>query len=224
MTLHYRDMQLFMKRLRKSIKEDYGSTEKLKYYTCGEYGPKTERPHYHSIMFNLPEPLRTLQYDWDQKRWRCKPMEDLWELGHVHLGEVTGASIHYVTGYLQKSNGLLQNTPDDDRQRQKAWMSKGLGKSYITSRRKEYYRRKLLPYIVTAGGVKQSMPRYLAERIYTEKQLRRVKAKKVAHVEAYEFGDNYDYRLDRELKKDAIRKHHRKIREHNSGRDRATLL
>lgn len=47
LTLRKRDWQLFMKRLRKNTGQD------LRFYMCGEYGPKTFRPHYHAIVFGL---------------------------------------------------------------------------------------------------------------------------------------------------------------------------
>ena len=45
-TLSKRDVQLFLKRLRKSLKKS------IKYYCVGEYGTRTNRPHYHFILFN----------------------------------------------------------------------------------------------------------------------------------------------------------------------------
>ena len=40
-----KELQDFFKRLRKK----YG--EGIRYYACGEYGPKGKRPHYHAIIF-----------------------------------------------------------------------------------------------------------------------------------------------------------------------------
>lgn len=46
-TLSPRDVQLFMKRLRKR------HVAPLRFFLCGEYGPQTFRPHYHAIIFGL---------------------------------------------------------------------------------------------------------------------------------------------------------------------------
>ena len=46
MTLQKSDLQKFFKRLRKK------THEKISYYAVGEYGDKTQRPHYHIILFN----------------------------------------------------------------------------------------------------------------------------------------------------------------------------
>lgn len=75
------DCQLFMKRLRKV------NSVPLRFYTVGEYGTRTARPHYHSILFNLDPSVRT-------------QLHQIWQLGNVHVGDVTGASIHYVTKYV----------------------------------------------------------------------------------------------------------------------------
>lgn len=73
-------VQKFMKRLRKL------NVAKLRYYTVGEYGSRTERPHYHSIMFNL-----------EVKALNALPQ--VWGHGHVHVGDVSPASIHYTTKF-----------------------------------------------------------------------------------------------------------------------------
>ena len=86
------DLQKFIKRLRKSI-EPY----KIRYYAVGEYGTITNRPHYHIILFNLPVD----KIDNVRKAWTDKQGE---EIGHIDVGAVTGASIHYVTKYHINKN------------------------------------------------------------------------------------------------------------------------
>ena len=44
--LEKRELQLFIKRLRKKFPE-----QRIRYFACGEYGGKTMRPHYHLILF-----------------------------------------------------------------------------------------------------------------------------------------------------------------------------
>lgn len=78
-SLNKRDLQLFFKRLRQ---RDYGT--RLRYYAVGEYGTKGNRPHYHILLFNADERL----------------VRQSWELGIVHCGTVTPASVAYCTKYL----------------------------------------------------------------------------------------------------------------------------
>lgn len=79
-----RDVQLFTKRLRKENARLVSWP--LRYYLVGEYGTKTQRPHYHAIMFNVHRSI-------------IDRISNYWTLGQCHEGEVSPASIHYVTKY-----------------------------------------------------------------------------------------------------------------------------
>lgn len=48
LSLRKRDLQLFIKRVRKNYPND-----KIRFFGCGEYGSNTLRPHYHVILFGL---------------------------------------------------------------------------------------------------------------------------------------------------------------------------
>ena len=66
-TLNYEHIKRFHQHFRRK----YG-IRNLKYYTVGEYGGKNWRPHFHSIMFNVPmEVLRrsktVAEQDWTQR-------------------------------------------------------------------------------------------------------------------------------------------------------------
>lgn len=81
-TLFKPDVQKFLKRLR------YHHQEKktIRYYAVGEYGSKTDRPHYHVIMFNLS--IAALL-----------DLDKIWSHGNIKIGDVNAASIPYVTKY-----------------------------------------------------------------------------------------------------------------------------
>lgn len=104
MSLCRRDVQLFFKRLRKR------NQNKLRYYIVGEYGGRTNRPHYHAILFNAD--LATISPAWDR--------------GHVHFGTVSGASVGYTLKYMSKRKKIPMHA-NDDRVPEFALMSKGLG-------------------------------------------------------------------------------------------------
>lgn len=110
MGLSKRDVQLFFKRLRKANRG-----LRLKYYTAGEYGGKTNRPHYHIILFNA----------------KLETISPAWNLGQVHYGEVSPASVGYTLKYITKPSRIPMHR-NDDRQPEFALMSKGLGESYLT--------------------------------------------------------------------------------------------
>ncbi|WNK14778.1 MAG: replication initiator protein [Microvirus sp.] len=100
-----REMQLFIKRLRKSIEPT-----KIRFYACGEYGDTTNRPHYHAIIFGWCPP--------DLEPWRktktghlvyiSSALQSLWPSGDSYVGHVNHASAGYVARYcLKKMGGQL---------------------------------------------------------------------------------------------------------------------
>lgn len=86
----------FMKDLRNDL-----PGRKLKYFACGEYGTKTDRAHYHAIIFGLRNNLedRTAVYDNWQKCDRFQFFGSNWQKCY---GTVTTDSCAYVAGYCQK--------------------------------------------------------------------------------------------------------------------------
>lgn len=63
--------------------------EKIRYYYCGEYGEKTERPHYHMALFNVGrESRKILDYCWDK--------------GFVKVGDLNKSSARYIASYVTK--------------------------------------------------------------------------------------------------------------------------
>lgn len=178
-----------MKKLRKAVT----TNKKLVYYAVGEYGSETQRPHFHSILFNLLKKEKDSQF-----------LEGVWKNGHVHVGDVTGASMAYVTGYLQKHISREENE-SDDREKEKSFMSKGIGHNYITPARSKYYKRKLKPFLTIEGGQKLSLPRYYKDKIFTEEEKTILGERAKNFIEENDpFGE--DYRLEFEWKKDQIRK------------------
>ncbi len=100
-SLCLRDFQLFIKRLRKSLKQ------KIRFYHCGEYGENYGRPHYHACIFGHDFPDKT---PWktsnDQTLYRSTSLEKLWPHGYSSIGDVTFQSAAYVARYiLKKING-----------------------------------------------------------------------------------------------------------------------
>lgn len=150
MTLLKKDFQDFMKRLRKICGD-----AKLKYYAVGEYGTNNNRPHYHAIIFNCPDPL---YYD------------QAWGLGSMHVGSVSGNSIAYTMKYIDKHYKKRLHARDD-REFEFPLMSKGLGKNYLSDEIVKYHQSDISRLFLTKeGGFKIAMPRYYKEKIYTDDQ------------------------------------------------------
>jgi len=98
-SLHYKDFQLFIKRLRKK----FGNT-RIRYYMAGEYGENFGRPHFHACIFG---------HDFhDKKLWKRSPsgamlyrsedLEALWPFGYSSIGDVNFESAAYVARYIMK--------------------------------------------------------------------------------------------------------------------------
>jgi len=96
-SLDVRDLQLFMKRLRK----EYGKG--IRFYACGEYGEKYYRPHYHLCLFNHDFHDKYLwKMSNDKPLYRSKSLEKIWPFGHSSIGEVTFESAAYCARYIMK--------------------------------------------------------------------------------------------------------------------------
>jgi len=152
MTLDKDEFPRFMKRLRKL------TANVLKYYACGEYGTDNKRPHYHAILFNVPD--ENMVFD----AWHL----DGSPIGAVQVAQVSADSIAYTVAYASKHNWY----PDhyrDDRIPEFSLMSKGLGSNYVTPAVRAYHKADLSRMQLTKdGGDIIAMPRYYRDRIFDE--------------------------------------------------------
>ena len=93
-----RDFVLFMKKLRRR----FGSG--IRFFHCGEYGSKFQRPHHHVILFG---------FDFDDKvlfrrdrsgfnLYRSSILEQLWPYGISCIGACSFESVAYVARYVTK--------------------------------------------------------------------------------------------------------------------------
>lgn len=148
-----RDVQLWLKRLRKRLQ---ASGDKIRYFLVSEYGSHTKRPHYHAILFNLP-----LECD----------LQDLlvstWQKGHVHIGDVTDASISYCAKYCM---AYEEEFPEEiTRPFMLCSKRPPIGGSYLSPENKRWHQRAYRNYVVHPGGVKDALPRFYKDRIFTTK-------------------------------------------------------
>lgn len=71
----------------------------IRYLACGEYGEKTQRPHYHLCLFNCGF-SDEIQYS--QKLSESATLTAIWGYGTVKLANFTPATAGYVAGYITK--------------------------------------------------------------------------------------------------------------------------
>lgn len=152
-SLRIRDIQLFIKRLRKDLAKD---GRKIKYFACGEYGGRTHRPHYHAIIYGLglDKPDKQLVMDnWMKCDW------SVYKIRKESFGRVEAKSINYVAGYIHsKLSGNEAREVYDNTGREPVFriLSQGLGKQFALDNREQLQEAGC----VTMNGIKHAIPRY----------------------------------------------------------------
>ncbi len=79
-----RDVQLFLKRLRKCV-----YPRLIRHFIVGEYGSRSQRPHYHAVLFGL---------ELDDE----KVIGEAWKNGFVTLSELNRSRARYAARYIMK--------------------------------------------------------------------------------------------------------------------------
>lgn len=156
-SLDHRHVQLFIKRLRKY------SDLKFKYFMCGEYGEKYNRPHYHLLLFGIDfvdkEYYKTVD---NNKLYMSQKLEQLWGFGFCTIGALTFESARYCTGYIQKK--ITGHAADDHYAGHKpeycVW-SNGIGADYFEKFGKANYDG---DYVVM-NGTRFRIPRYYDKKL-----------------------------------------------------------
>lgn len=154
LSLRFRDVQLFFKRLRK-----------LKYYVkyvaVGEYGTETLRPHYHILLWT------DCTCDVLQEQWKSSKDNSIF--GSIHFGVLNMQSSMYALKYVIQPKYHVQNT-----ERPRAQFSKGIGISYLgtdyRSGQAMYEYLQNSDILTILDGQKVSVPRYYRLKILTAHQ------------------------------------------------------
>lgn len=156
-TVIKKDLQNYIKRLRKNT-----NVENLRYYAVGEYGTKTMRPHYHVLLFNLPQN----KVDYITTCWNAK--------GFTKVGTVTPASIHYVTKYhVNKTHFPESAHPSFTLMSRKP----GIGHQYVDKFKTFHQGNINRAHITQLGGEKRRLPRYLKDNLYTKAERSQIASK-----------------------------------------------
>lgn len=213
--LNLRHLQLFMKRLRRSL------TSKIRFYACGEYGDLNGRPHYHAIIFGWDPPNQVFHSmsDRGDKQFTSAELSRHWDHGISTTGQVTSKSCRYVAAYVTK-----KIKTGDDYGQERYWrvnqltgelhqvrpefsvMSRrpGIGQAYVDKYKSDFFPSGF----IVVDGVKQAIPQFYRSKL-TEEEQRRLKltAKKEPRSEK-----TMERRLARAAVRDArIRKLQRKL-------------
>lgn len=143
-------MQDMLKRVR--YYEAKRGRKSARYYLVGEFGGVFGRPHYHALLFNLHQDT-------------LGKISDIWGKGHVHHGKVEPASIAYVSGYV--INKVDEQSVVSHRTFPFALMSKGIGRSYLTTQMRRWHKRRQANYAMQYG-YHVPLARYYKDKIFTK--------------------------------------------------------
>lgn len=153
--LSKRDIQLFIKRLRKV-------NAGIRYFCVGEYGTEKGRPHYHAVIFNLVD-LDLITATWTDSGGN--------PLGHIVGDRATVGRIRYMVSYMaipQAENGkepafrLMSRNP-------------GLGSAYVD--KWAGFHKARSDSVVYEFDCPSAMPRYYKDKMYNVHQKALVVAK-----------------------------------------------
>lgn len=166
MTLRREDVKRFHNSLRQANDRWYKDQGiempdyRLKYYTVGEYGTKTQRPHYHLVIFNLRPEI-------------AERIPKIWHQGHTHEGKVEGASMAYVAKYLIDNDERANNQPIE---KPFSIMSKGIGEFYLNKQNRDWHKaiddapEDWRYLVINIQGHKQRIPRYYRDQLFTPEE------------------------------------------------------
>lgn len=129
--------QRFMKRLRKRFGEG------IRFFMCGEYGEKHNRPHYHALLFNFDFPdKKFFKQKNGHNMYTSEILSELWPLGFHAIGDVTFESAAYVARYVMKKvTGEFADEHYQGRKPEYTTMSRkpGIGKNWFEKYKSDVY-------------------------------------------------------------------------------------
>lgn len=135
------DLQKFIKEVRR--------THEVRYYACGEYGSKTNRPHYHLLMFGQ-DFKNGSEIQIDDELYTAPYLSETWNKGMVCVADFTMATACYVAGYVSKKIGR-----DDDDSFHLMSRRPGIGFDWL----RRYYGDILATDSVTCDGQEYPVPK-----------------------------------------------------------------
>lgn len=78
----------------------------IRFFACGEYGSRTQRAHYHVLLFNVFFENRVKH---GKDTYYCPDLSSIWPYGSHLIGSLTPASAAYTAGYATKKvSGRLE--------------------------------------------------------------------------------------------------------------------
>lgn len=181
--LNKREIQLFLKRLRKAQAKLVEL--KIRYFLTAEYGSRTNRPHYHIILINVVKPI--LEALINGKFWVNEYGQSM---GHVDMIPVSDGNIHYINKFhvVGKYTGNPDIPPFN-------MMSKSIGKNWL-NKQDAWNAKKRLDGVIRSGEYIQAIPKYYKKKLFN------IKESEVVNAKMTKINDekNEKFRIECELK------------------------
>lgn len=158
--LSKRDLQLYLKRLRKK-------NPGIRYFAIGEYGTQVGRPHYHAVIFNVA------QDGIFADAWRDKKGAPI---GFVTGSPATLGRIRYMVSYMALPQDVSNRNPPFRIMSRKP----GIGANYI--KKMKHFHLARGDAVVYDFQTPNAMPRYYKDKIFTNRYM-----KKLVHLKALQY-------------------------------------
>jgi len=165
-----KEFQDFIKRIRWKL--DYHEKKELRYFACGEYGPRIMRPHYHALLFGVGcnhEHAALIRKEWDK--------------GFVKVMPILPGGIEYVARYIDKKWLNDKEADLSSVERSFQVMSQNIGLGYVE--RPEVQKQLNEMMYVSKNGKKMPIPRaYVKKEVIDAAKLAAVsRDRQIDHVE-----------------------------------------
>lgn len=159
-------LQDFMKRLRRNLEYDFGdSAPKLRFFSCGEYGSKHLRPHFHVLLFGFDfsddrQPFQRTKHG--NILYISNRLSKLWPFGFHTIGELTFESCAYTARYVMKKQtgkGATEYYENLGIEPEFTLMSRrpGIGAPWFEKFHADVYSN---DFLVIRDGIKMMPPKY----------------------------------------------------------------
>lgn len=157
-SLNTEDIQKFLKRLRKKV-------GKVRYFQCGEYGEKLQRPHHHALIFGYGflSDKKLFKIQNGIKIYTSEELTKLWGKGHCTVGDLTWETVAYTARYvLKKVNGLQAEEHYGGRKPEWVSMSRrpGIGKEWFDRYKSDLFPKDICVVKAKYGNYCCKPPRY----------------------------------------------------------------
>jgi len=206
--LNLRHLQLFFKKLRRSIEP-----QRVRFFACGEYGDLNGRPHYHAIVFgyDAPDKLLHSRSPSGELIYGSAALSRLWNYGFITTQDISRKACSYVARYVTKkiksgdtfgADRYYRLSPVDGAMHavrpEFAVMSRkpGLGARFAVEFRSDFYPSGFL----VVDGIRQAPPAFYVSKL-TEKEQTRLK-RQARHLS---LKNKADTTMERRMARAAVR-------------------